>query len=168
MATTTNTEHTIRPATSPGRRRRSLAMMAAAGAALALVPTSPAEAAPPARIDVTVSETLPVTTGSVLGSGFCAGGTVSTGPVSVTTRRDVTRFSGEKVFDCGSGDTVTISFRARVRGCADSNRGSWRVVDGTGEFEDARGRGRLVGTYVGGDACTASGVDDRYRGFVRL
>ncbi len=163
MSTTTMT-------TSPRRRRtRRLGAIAALGTALALVPAVPTEAATTTWVDVTVEETLAVTTGTVIadtGLG-CAGGTVTTGPVTERTRGEVTRFSGTKEFDCGGGDTLSISFRVRVRGCADRAVGGWRVTGGTGSFEDARGGGFLVGTYTGGDACTATGIDDRYRGVIR-
>ncbi len=166
--------------TAGPRRRgmRRLGAIAALGTALALVPAVPTEAATTTRIDVTVAEPLPPVTdptdpgfpsGSIVSdTGLnCVPGTVATTSVSSSTRGQVTRFSGTKEFDCGADGTLSISFRARVRGCAASNFGVWRVVGGTGSFADARGAGILVGTYTGGDACTATGVDDRYRGVIR-
>lgn len=156
--------------TSPFRRRtRRLGALAALGTALALVPVAPTEAATTSFIDVTVAETLAVTSGTVIAdSGLgCSGGTVTTTSNPPVERGNVTRFSGTKQFDCGSGDTLSISFRVRARGCADRAFGGWRVIGGTGSFEDARGGGVLVGTYTGGNACTATGIDDRYRGVIR-
>jgi len=158
-----------------GARRRRLAAVVAAGSVLTLVPATSTEASSVVRVDVTVAETLPlsvpgeVTADSGLEAFGCLGADVETFPASVTTRGDVTRFTGTKDIECADG-TLTISYRARVRGCATTDRGVWRVVGGTGDFAGARGGGRLVGTYTGGagNACDNTGIDDRYRGVIRI
>lgn len=152
-------------------------LVALLASALALATfATPASAAPPTRVDFTVSETLPIgTPGVVTDSNVpgCASGTVTTSDLEITERRSRTTFRGTKLVDCGGGDTFTMSFRATGVECRDTIRGRWRIVDGTGTFEDARGSGRLVGSYVGadgtpGDFCDNVGVDDRYTGRIRL
>ena len=155
-------------------RRMVVAMLAAA---LSLVTfASPASADPPNRVDFTVNESLPIgTPGVVTDSNVpgCATGTVTTTEVDSIVRGRRTTFVGTKVVDCGAGDTFTIAFRATGVECEATNRGRWTLVAGTGAFEDARGRGRLVGSYVAADGtpadfCDNAGVDDNYQGRIHL
>lgn len=155
------------------KRLRGLGVVAVLGSTLAVVPAAPTHAASASWVDITVSESIPVSgPGEIVADGGLAGfdclaGEVTTTSVSSRTWRDITRFRGTKDFDCGTG-TLSISFSATVRGCASNDFGAWRVIDGSGAFEGARGGGFLVGTYTGGDACTATGIDDRYRGVIRV
>lgn len=144
----------------------------------ALATATPASAAPPIAVDFTVSESLPVgTPGDLIVSDVP--GCAAPAPASVTTpsatRTDsgpVVRFTGTKVVDCGGGDTFTLSFRASVSACDLTDSGRWKLVDGTGVFEGAKGNGRLVGTYTlgggAGDFCDNDGIDDRYTGKIKL
>lgn len=167
-----------RPSRRLGRRLAGVAGAAAMCAALVAAPT-PAAAAPSAsRIDLTVAETLAVTTGTVIsdtglaGPG-CDGAVVLTSGVTITTAGDRTTFAGTKSIACGLG-TLTLAFRASVRDCSTTDSGTWRVTGGTGEFDGARGRGRLVGTYFGGSGpdagtnCNSDGINDRYTGVLVL
>ncbi len=137
---------------------------------------TPASAAPPHGVDFTVSETLPIGTPGVVTDSDVPGGesgTVTTTEVDTIERGGRTVFVGTKIVDCGEGDTFTITFRAAGAECTATNSGRWTLVDGSGAFEDARGRGRLVGSYVAadgtpGDFCENAGVDDRYTGRIRL
>ncbi len=155
--------------------RQMLVAMLATALSVATFATS-ASAAPPDRVDFTVSETLPIgTPGVVTDSNVpgCESGTVTTTEVDAIERNRRTTFVGTKVVDCGTGNTFTINFRATGVECAATNSGRWTLVGGTGAFEDARGQGRLVGSYVAadgspGDFCNNASVDDRYTGRIRL
>ncbi|MEM9467072.1 MAG: hypothetical protein AAGA90_16995 [Actinomycetota bacterium] len=122
------------------------------------------------RIDATFEEPLPIAGSGVLVDGAipgCDAPTTSTGPVGVSTFGSVTIFSGTKTISCLDGSTIDLAFFAVLRGCAASNRGIWVATGGTGTFADARGIGRLIGTYPNGDGCTATAVEDRYIGRIR-
>ena len=137
---------------------------------------TPASAAPPTRVDFTVSETLPIDPLGVeadINVPGCTSGTVTTGVDDIIVSGRRTTFVGTKVVHCAEGDTFTVTFRATGMECKATNHGRWTLVDGTGAFEDATGRGRLVGSYVAdngtsGDFCDNAGVDDRYTGHIRL
>jgi len=137
---------------------------------------STASAAPPTAVDFTVSETLPLAApGVMIASDVpgCPNATVATSPTSATTSGPVTRFTGTKDFDCGGGNSFTLTYRASVRGCATTDSGRWKITGGTGVFAGAKGSGALVGTYwtTGGgpgDACVNDGIDDRYTGKIKL
>lgn len=153
--------------------RRALAALTMITGTLALA--QPASAAPPVAVDFTVSETLPLGTPGTLTSSDipgCPAATVTTFPELATTAGPVSRFVGTKVFDCGGGDTFTLRYDARVIGCAPTDDGRWNLLDGTGAFAGASGRGSLVGTYTlgdgPGDACSNDGIDDRYTGRIQF
>ena len=155
-------------------RRTSVAVLATA-LSLATFAT-PAAAAPPDLVDFTVREALPIgTPGVVTDSNVpgCDSGTVTTTAVDAIERNRRTTFVGTKIVDCGEGDTFTVAFRATGVECAATNSGRWTLVAGTGAFEDATGRGQLVGSYVAADGtpgnfCDNAGVDDQYTGRIRL
>lgn len=148
---------------------RVLAVLTAAVlAATLMVAAAPVGAAPPTAVDFTISETLDPLTVGVLSAGSISADCLAP---SVTTTNfrgggggSVQTFAGDKVFDCGDGNSFTLSFSARAIGCAATDSGSWRVVSGTGAFAGLRGNGSLVGTYVGGDACGSTGILDNYTG----
>lgn len=141
-----------------------------------VVGLSPAIAeARPTFIDVTIRETVPLTSGALVAGSIpgCAGPSVDTGPVTVTERPRRRAFAGSKTINCADGSTISLDFRVSRRGCADTNFGRWRVTGGTGAFADARGGGRLIGSYTdnapGGDpTCGDDLIDDRYIGRIRL
>ena len=152
-------------------RRTSARVLTTIAAIIAvLASTMGVASAATTRIGATFEETLPVTGSGVLVDGAipgCDSPSTSTGPVSVSTFRSLTIFSGDKTITCLDGSTIELSFFAVLRGCAASNRGAWVATGGTGAFADARGAGRLTGTYPNGDGCTATTVEDRYRGRIR-
>lgn len=162
--------------TRNGKTKR--AFVAAAVALGTLATATPAAAAPPIAVDFTVSESLPVgTPGDLIISDVP--GCAAPAPASVTTltaaRTDsgpVVRFTGTKVFDCGGGNTFTLSFRAATSACEPTDSGTWKLINGTGSFEGAKGHGKLVGTYTlgggPGTLCTNDGIDDRYTGRIKL
>lgn len=175
-STSTSTTGSSTPSTSRPARRRWAGLLGAAAVCASLVATpTPAEAAATVtRVDVTVAESLAVTTGTVISDGGldglgCFDADVETSDLTVIERRDRTTFVGTKSIQCDEG-TLTLAFRASVRGCSTTDRGVWRVTGGTGDFADARGGGRLVGTYTGGagTSCDNTGIDDNYTGIIVL
>ncbi len=153
------------------RLARLLLTLSIVGASLAAA--APASAARPVGVDFTIAETIPVSAPGIMVSSNipdCSTASVQTTSVNSRTIGAVTLFAGTKVIDCGSGDSITLNFRAIVIGCATTDFGGWRAVSGTGVFDGVRGRGLLIGTYQGGDgtACTATGIDDRYIGRLHL
>lgn len=152
-------------------RRTSARVLFAIAAAIAVLSTSIGVAsATTTLIDATFEEPLPTVGAGILVDGGipgCDAPTTATGPVGVSTVGSVTIFSGTKTISCLDGSTIDLAFFAVLRGCAASNRGIWVATGGTGTFADARGVGRLTGTYPNGDGCTATSVEDRYRGRIR-
>ncbi len=158
---------------SSGRIRRALVAVALVCGVVSVA--APAAAAAPVFVDFTVREMLPVgTPGVLIASNVpgCASATVATVDASRTDRGRTTTFRGTKVFDCGGGDTFSLTFRAIVRGCSPIDVGTWRVTDGAGSFSGVKGGGLLVGSYRNaggpGTACVNDGIDDRYTGLIRL
>lgn len=155
--------------------RRTITLFAAVAViatAFVFSQAGPASAASP-LVDFTVEETLPVgTPGSLVASDIpgCSSATVATTNATGSTKGPVTTFTADKSFDCGGGDTFTLSLVARVIGCAATDSGSWHITGGTGAFEGAHGGGRLVGTYtLGGapsDSCSTDGINDNYIGVI--
>ncbi len=138
---------------------------------------APTSAAPPVSVDFTVHETLPLASpGDLLISNIpncpAALGSVISSPVTVTTTGPRTHFSGTKVFDCGNGNSFTLEYRASTSECRSTDRGKWKLIDGSGIFAGAKGHGRIVGTYTLGDGtgtfCDNDGIDDHYTGRIKL
>ena len=148
---------------------RRIGLLAVVATLFTMIALANPAAAATTYVDVTVDESLPVSTpGTVIadrGLG-CLGGSVDTTDSTGSSVGNVTFFSGTKTFNCPGG-TLVIQFSAVVAGCASSDHGSWSVVGGTGAYSGASGGGVLVGTYQGGDACSNSGIHDRWRGVVR-
>jgi hypothetical protein len=135
--------------------------------AAALTMGAGAAGAATVRVDVTIEETLPTTTGYPVDGGIpgCDTPTTTTSDVRVREIGSYTRFAGTKTFTCDGGDdTIVADFAAWVRDGADRNTGYFVVTGGTGDFDGARGFGLLTGTYPDGDESTATSVLDRYRG----
>jgi hypothetical protein len=156
-----------------GRILRALAAAAILTGAVAM--TSPVSAAPPTAVDFTVRESLPAGTPGVMISSDiagCATATVATIDASRVDKGPITTFRGTKVIDCGGGDTFSLTFRARVRGCSPTDHGTWKVIAGTGAFSGAKGHGQLVGSYRydggAGTSCLTDGIDDHYTGRLKL
>jgi hypothetical protein len=94
------------------------------------------------------------------------------------TTSDVTRVVGQgatlsihnlKSFTCADGSgTFTLRIQATVQPCDATDRGAWSVAGGTGDYEQLRGAGTLVGTYVPNNACDAEGIDDLLTGTLVL
>lgn len=151
------------------RTARSLLLALATVVGLLATTTGTASAAT-TRVDATFSETLPVTGPGTLVDGAipgCDAASTITGPVTVSSYTRLTIFRGEKTITCLDGSTIDLNFVAVLRGCAGMNRGFWIATGGTGSFANARGFGRLIGTYPDGDGCTATEVLDRYIGRLR-
>jgi len=150
-----------------------VAVFGATAIAGAVVAASPVSAAP-VGIDVTISETIPLTTGTLTDGSIpaCTSPTVTTFDATATTYGSLQVFRGVKEFDCGGGDTFTLRYAAATSGCAAYDFGFWRVTGGSGEFDGLRGRGVLIGSYTldgePGDACNNNGIDDRYIGVLRF
>lgn len=125
--------------------------------------------AAPTTVDFTIRETLPPGNGTLVAGSVpgCSNLDVFNESGSATFAGPVSVFEGTKRFQCDEGD-FTIRYRAIVIGCAATDSGVWRVIGGTGDFAGSRGGGLLEGTYDTGDACTATGIDDRYQGILNL
>ena len=155
------------------RTRRVIAVGTAVAATVLGAAALPADAATANRIDLTVAESLPIgSPGSmIVDTGLeafgCLGASVDTPTSSVSVSGPVSTFVGTKSFNC-TGGTLELSFRASTRDCSTTDRGTWRVTGGTGDFAGAHGGGRLIGTYTGGAGtnCDNTGIDDRYIGVV--
>ena len=99
----------------------------------------------------------------------CASGTTS----DVVGARDagaLVFFDDLKTFQCGPSGSFTLHVLAFVdlAGCAATDSGVWTVAQGTGRYAKLEGRGTLVGTYLGGDACSAAGIRDVLSGQLNL
>lgn len=136
--------------------------------------SQPAVAASQVAVDFTVHETLSVTTGSMISSDIpgCATATVATIGPTVSTSGKYTSFTGTKVINCGSGNTINVRFRARTLRCEATDMGTWKVTRGTGTFAGAKGQGELVGAYTlgrgAGTFCEYDGINDHYTGKMKL
>lgn len=102
------------------------------------------------------------------GEGFCdSGTTLSESTARLDGRRLV--FDVRKTFTCADGSgTWKVRIEATVEPCDAFDYGTWRITGGTGDYRGVRGEGQLVGTYVPGDACSATGIVDHYRGTAKV
>ncbi|HXJ64564.1 MAG TPA: hypothetical protein VNN79_12490 [Actinomycetota bacterium] len=129
---------------------------------------APALAAPGTRVafvvDVPFSGTETIVVSSIPG---CASGTVTT-TGDAAFNGPIGRFFGTKVFDCGSSGTFTLAYNANTFFCTPTDSGTWKIVEGTGDYAGMTGQGLLTGTFFGGDSCGAEGVLDSYTGTLRL
>lgn len=155
-------------------RRSRFALATLAGTVTAGLAFVAPAAALPAVVDVTVAESLPVSRpGQVVANSGLDCDTPNRVRTTSATRSDaggIATFSGTKVFDCRGRDRLIVDFEVSVDvgSCADTAVGTWTVTGGRGTYAGAIGGGDLIGTYVDGDACTNSGIDDRYTGAVLL
>lgn len=158
---------------SLGRRGKSLMFGLTLLGMIGAATLPAAKAAEIHALDVTVHETLPPSGGKVVRGRFdgCAAVVVRTIRSGGSTWGDVKTYNGTKKVDCGSGNSLSISFKVTVAGCSTTSSGSWQVRRGTGRFASAEGGGKLVGTYTyqngPGTWCQADGINDRYVGELR-
>lgn len=74
-----------------------------------------------------------------------------------------------QTFTCADGSgSFTLRIRAAVRLCDPCNTGTWAVESSTGSYTQLSGSGWLVGSYLPGDSCTASGITDHLVGKMHL
>ena len=73
----------------------------------------------------------------------CATATIGTPEAEWFFHGKVGHFYGQHSFDCGDGNTFTLSYIAHSAGGAVTNTGTWKVVDGTGVFAGLAGNGTL-------------------------
>jgi len=86
----------------------------------------------------------------------CPTATVNSSDIVFFFKGNVGHFTGNHGFDCGGGNTFTLSFIAHHTGDSPTNVGTWKVIDGTGSFAGLAGGGTLSAT---GTAGTNSFVD---------
>ena len=80
----------------------------------------------------------------------CPNATVNTSDVVFFSKRGVAYFTGKHGFDCGGGNTFTVSFIAHHTKTSPTNVGTWKVIGGTGSFAGASGGGTLSATGTPG------------------
>lgn len=126
-----------------------------------------ASAASVVRVTLVVHETL-FAGGTVLRTtvpGCEAGDPVATLDPQVRQLGQNRMITGFKLVDCRSSGTFTFAFQAIVpTACRPHDFGTWRIVRGTGTFENVTGGGRLIGTYTPAGACPPEGIDDAWSG----
>ena len=145
---------------------RKLVLLVALVSALLGVAAGPAAASTATRVVLDVTENFEAGTGTFVTEGgvVCPSGTTSNETVIREVGPLVT-FNNRKTFACDDeSGTFTLRIFAWVRPCESFDRGVWRVEGGTGAYEDLSGAGRLVGSYMPDNACTASGVKDHLTG----
>jgi hypothetical protein len=142
------------------RMVRRTARCVAAGAAVAAAITGTtfsAHAAEPVLIDAEeVFGGVSTFTSTIEG---CEEGTVSNGPFQLGGGPRFGKFNGFKVFECSDGGGFVVRLSAAFDDTGST--GTWAIIDGTGDFEDLHGAGRLVGTP------TDTGINDVYTGTLR-
>lgn len=102
-----------------------------------------------------------VATGLAVDGGvLCATGVVTTGPVTWSSPLNgQTGFAilrMIKYFVCDDGGTFDVKLTARVDLSTGNTTGQWKVLGGTGDYVNLKGRGTLVGFY---DPVTNSVLD---------
>jgi len=124
-------------------------------AAALLVPGAPAAS----RVEITL------TVGGIGGSetftatGFCASGTAVSFDGQFAGGGVARTFHLKKTFTCDDGSgTLTIHLDAATANGSPQDQGGWKVVSGTGDYEDTTGGGNLVGYYI------SDGIIDHYMG----
>lgn len=146
-----------------GRTALAAALIAVAMAAL------PATAAPPQATTFAVVETFsdPPVPGVFTSDGsiVCPSGTTTNDTFATGFQSDRgVIFHVRKTITCNDGSgTFTLQLQARSGfNVGDMTFGPWVVLDGTGDYENLRGRGTVTGTFVPG------GVSDAYTGWLAL
>jgi len=138
----------------------------------ALVIAIPAIAGPPLRVHIiapTIIATSPnpfTASGSAVESGLiCPSGDVYDSDLE-TFGRPGGRFTILRVlkrFDCTDGSgTFDVRMLVRLNNSSNSTRAVWRVVDGTGNYADLKGNGRLLGFPID----PGISIEDNYYGKV--
>jgi hypothetical protein len=136
-------------------RRRIAALLGAAALAGSLAAPVSAAAAPVTidlHVDFSLGETFEA-------EGFCPSGEAESFGHHIVGNGRATVFHLYKTLACDDGSgTLTIHLSAAAVFGKSGTIGGWNVVSGTGDYEDARGGGHIVGTAFAG------GVDDLYTG----
>jgi hypothetical protein len=141
-------------------RTRGASRFGAFGGAIlaAIVLSAPVSAstAEPVEIDLHVVFGGPETFNA---AGFCPSGTAQSFGFHQAGQGRATTFHLYKTLTCGDGSgTLTIRVEAGLVFGSPGTVGGWSVVNGTGDYADARGGGMIVGTSFDG------GIDDAYTG----
>jgi len=137
-------------------RVTALALGVVASLALAVAPVA-ASGAAPVRITLDVNLATGTETFTATGA-FCPEGTAVSSGTSATGGGAIV-FHLSKTFTCADGSgSLTIKLDAAFVPMRDGTVGSWRAVDGTGAYADARGGGQITGQG------TPTGIIDTYAG----
>ncbi len=144
-------------------RSRIASLVAGSLTATALL-VAPVSAAGGAPLTITLTVDLVGTDGETFTAtgAFCPEGEAESFDFRRTggaSRND--QFHVKKTFTCENGDTLTIALDAASVGPMGGTLGGWRIIDGTGAYEGARGGGQIAG--VGGDG----EIVDTYTGIIR-
>jgi hypothetical protein len=131
----------------------------------AAVGVVPAAAAPPQSTTFTVVERFDSPAGVFTsdGSVVCASGTTTNDTFATGFQSDRgVIFHVRKTITCNDGSgSFTLQLQARSGfNVGDMTFGPWVVLEGTGDYEDLRGRGTVTGTFIPG------GVSDAYAGWL--
>ena len=129
-------------------------------------------AAPPLSLHIVVEETIsefPVSetfsaSGSAVPGLICASGTVV--EVGGTTPNNsggpFQTFWVTKHFDCLNGNTFDVEMFVRLDTTTGYTKANWKIVSGTGVYQNLKGNGKLVGT----PSTTPGDIIDVYDGKV--
>jgi len=146
-------------------KRRLAISLISVGLLIGALPALAAASAPvEAIIDVHQDFTQPTGTFTAESELLCESGTTSD-LVRVTGNEVNLNFHVLKTFTCADGSgTFTLRLQAHVMPCAANDWGSWSVAGGTGDYENLRGAGTVIGTYSPTNACDAEAIDDHFEG----
>ena len=138
--------------------------LAAVLAVASLIVAAPALPAPPQQTTFNVIEFFDGSPGVFTSDGsiVCASGTTSndTFATGFPSDRGVL-FHVRKTITCDDGSgTFVLQIQAQTGFRADGTLGPWVVLSGTGDYEDLRGTGKVVGTFFPG------GISDVYTGWL--
>ncbi len=148
--------------------RRTMTLLSALAALLLSAMPVAAVTTADATIDVHSSFSAPGGTFTADSALLCDSGTTTDETIIAGNGRAIT-FHNLKTFTCADGSgTFTLRLNAQVKPCSSTTWGTWSVASGTGDYENLRGTGSLIGTYVPADACSAEGIDDHLTGVLRL
>lgn len=121
-----------------------------------------------APVSASTVETVQIDLHVVFGSsetfsatGICPSGAAQSFGFQQAGQGRATTFHLYKTLTCDDASgTLTIRVEARLVFGSPGTVGGWSVVDGTGDYADARGGGMIVGTSFDG------GIDDVYTGML--
>jgi hypothetical protein len=151
--------------------RKFIGLLAAGMVGIVLLPATPAEAAPPLGVEITVQETIPtsipggggpfVATGPAVDAGvMCPSGTTINTALTTSGSGTVVNLKVEKQFTCGDGSgTFMVKMRVRLDTETGFTVARWNAKRGTGDYAKLHGSGWLQGTPTG-----AGTIEDFYIG----